>query len=772
MKLNRSKFVWIPKKSSVNDQLVSDLHQQLPQFSRKFIELSVSRGLTTRQEILDATEIQPQHFHNPSLLYQMDLAVERIMDSINRGSPILIYGDYDADGITSTLILLEALESMGANVHYYLPNRLIDGYGPNLERWNQLIEEYQLDLIITVDNGVAGHEVIEATQAKGVDVIVTDHHELSETLPLAFAVIHPKHPKGNYPFADLSGAGVALKLANALLGEIPIESLELAAIGTVADMVSLTDENRTIVLSGLNLLKNTLRPGLIHLFEQESISSNKIDSDTIGFIIGPRLNAIGRLGDPSPALEWLRTLDDEDALSYLSLIESKNQERRAITKNISEIVMDEIKQLEKLPNIILAQDQTWTAGVLGIVAGQITNHLQRPTILFQYLAEEEVYRGSGRSIEGINLFEALTHVQDYILYFGGHSQAAGLTVEESHWEDFNHALNTYMAKYQEDIYAAPIIKYDMELEIGEITLDFINEINLLAPFGTNNPRPIFSVKGITVKDLRIIGNDQTHLKITMQDEQNELAGIGFGMAGQGRGIQAGDNLSVVGELNLNEWRDIIQPQLMMKDLGSSGSIWIDVRGSQVDTRLFQVADALLVYRNRKILEKMSQQFLHRSTVIYGELMPSGNFQNLIIMEPPTHLSQLQELLNNYNFENIYLGSYVNQSKYLAGDFKREEFTRLYQFIVNNKTIDYSQEMQGIAEYLKIPYVKLRHMFLVFYEAGFVTMESSRLLFNQNSQDKVELTKLKSFHDYQGAFKGEALLNYQPIQKIKEYFEET
>lgn len=772
MKYSLAQYSWQRDHENVDKQTLNKLQTFFPDLSEKFLKLCIFRGYDTAEQIQEAINPEPQLFHSPFEFYQMGKAVERIMKGVENQEKILIYGDYDADGITSTLILLEALESLGAQVEYYLPNRYLDGYGPNLERWNQLIDEYHYDLIITCDNGVAGHEAIDSVNQKGVTVIVTDHHELQETLPDAYAIIHPNHPAGNYPFKELSGAGVALKVAHALLNEIPIESIELAAIGTVADMVSLTDENRTIVKSGLKLMGNTLRPGLIQLLKSEGVALDKIDSDTIGFIIGPRLNAVGRLGDPSPALELLRSIDDEIARDYLVIVNEKNNERRSLSEKINQEVEARLERDDSLALVIVEASPKWSSGVLGIVAGQMMNKYQRPVLLFQYDQEEKVYKGSGRSIPSINLFDLLTSIKDLIMYFGGHAQAAGLTVSQDQWEDFNQALKTAILDYQGEILAPESIQVDMTLKVEDIIIDLVEQIELLGPFGMDNPKPLFLFEAVDLVEARNIGSHKQHLRLdVIQNKSDKIPVIGFSMAQQGQGLQIGQEINLLGHLNINEWQGRKQAQIILKDLGIKGHHWIDVRGSHIHQDLFKLSNALFIFDQPKNLDLCQKLMKANDSILYGEEPSKRIYENLVIMESPKDISLLHRIIHGLDFEKIYLGVYSQYSRYLAGPLQRQDFTQLYKFLWNNQELNYLEHFRAISNFLNIPYIKIYAMFQVFLEAEFVTMESGQLKFRlESDQVKLNLPQLQKFQEYESAYQAEALLNYQSISDIKNYFE--
>ena len=301
-------------------------------------ELLWQRGLRDDDAVTNFMQPNSQQLHDPFLLNDMQKAVERIQSAVEAGEKITVYGDYDADGITSTTLMRETLEILGADVNVYVPNRFTDGYGPNLAAYQRIIAD-GTQLIVTVDNGVSGLEPIAYAQEHGVDVVVTDHHELPAELPKATAIVHPRYPGSNYPFGDLCGVGVAFKVATALLDEIPYESLDLVAIGTICDLVSLTDENRALVSLGLQQLQNTSRPGLVALCQAAGVEQATIDATSIGFGIGPRLNAIGRLGDATLGVNLLTTFDEEQAVEQAKFVESQNKERQGLVQEITTAAM-------------------------------------------------------------------------------------------------------------------------------------------------------------------------------------------------------------------------------------------------------------------------------------------------------------------------------------------------------------------------------------------------------------------------------------------------
>lgn len=392
----QSKSKW--QMTSVDETLIQSFCEALhiPPLLAKIL---VARDIQTVEEAKQFIEMDSSVLHDPFLMYQMDIAVETIQFAIDSQVPILIYGDYDADGVTSTTVLLRALRSLGALVDYAIPNRFKHGYGPNAELFEEKIAE-GFELIITVDNGISGHEAIAHAQQLGATVIVTDHHEIGETLPPADCIIHPRHPEGNYPFPELAGVGVAFKLATALLGQVDETLLPYVAIGTVADLVPLLDENRYIVKHGLALLQKSDDVGLRALAEVSKSHLHEADEETVGFSYGPRLNAPGRLQDATLAVEMLNAETETEASSYALQLNEMNVERQQMVQTITEEAEQMMQAYHEVPEVIVLAKEGWNPGVVGIVASRMTDKFYRPTIILGIDSETGEAKGSARSIEG------------------------------------------------------------------------------------------------------------------------------------------------------------------------------------------------------------------------------------------------------------------------------------------------------------------------------------------------------------------------------------
>lgn len=518
-------------------------------------------------------------FHDPFLLKDMDKAVGRINKAIETQEPILVFGDYDADGVSSTTVLMKALVELGANADYYIPNRFTEGYGPNGKAFRSAADS-GVGLIITVDTGISAIHEAKVAKDLGVDLIITDHHEPGPVLPDAFAIIHPKLDDSVYPFKDLAGVGVAFKFAHALLGRVPEHLLEFAAIGTIADLVPLMGENRLIALRGIEKLKSTQTPGLNALLKLAKTDRTAIDEETIGFMIGPRVNAAGRLGSADPAVQLMMTHDPEEAMMLAEEIDSVNKERQNIVSQIAEEAVAEVEMYYPIEDnsVLVVGKEGWNAGVIGIVASKLVEKYYRPTIVLSFDKEKGLAKGSARSIAGFDLFKNLSTCRDILPHFGGHPMAAGMTLNLNDVDELRSRLNA-LAKEQlkgEDL--IPVSHIDARIELKEITIETINELGMLSPYGVSNPKPKVLIDGANISTLRKIGADQSHLKLALEEEGTVIDGIGFGFGHLHDHISPSSKISVIGELSINEWNNIKKPQIFLRDIAVKSWQLFDFRG--------------------------------------------------------------------------------------------------------------------------------------------------------------------------------------------------
>ena len=701
--------------------------------------LVYQRGIQTEEALRDFLEPSLDQLHDPYELHDMDKAVTRIRQAIENYEQILIYGDYDADGMTSASIVKEALEQLGAECQVYLPNRFTDGYGPNASVYKYFIENQGISLIVTVDNGVAGHEAIELAQSMGVDVIVTDHHSMPEVLPDAYAIIHPEHPEAEYPFKHLAGCGVAFKLATVLLEEVQVELLDLVAIGTIADMVSLTGENRILVKYGLSVLKNTQRIGLQELFKIAGIQENEVDEETVGFQIAPRLNALGRLDDPNPAIELLTGFDEEEARDIALMINQKNEERKEIVQKI----YDEAKTMVDLnkPVQVLA-GEGWNPGVLGIVAGRLLEELHQPVIVLNI--ENDLAKGSARSIEAVDIFEALDPHRDLFVAFGGHAGAAGMTLEASKLEALSQVLVAYIEDNQVDLSTKNELFLDEELSLPDLTLETLKNFEKLAPFGMDNKKPVFYLKDFKVENARTMGAGNTHLKLKISQANVAFEVVAFGLGNLATEFSQTKNLELAVTLSVNKWNGQTSLQLMLVDARVNGIQLFNIRG-----------------KNAPLPENVP-------VLRFSEEMPNlEKSRAVVVYDLPERLNQLKVIIQQGHFEAIYFKNEIAQPYYLTGFGTRDQFAKLYKTIYQFPEFDIRYKLKELAAYLKIDPILLIKMIQIFEELDFVTIQDGVMQVNKKAEKKA----IENSHIYQElkkTVKEQELMALGTVQEIYDY----
>ena len=696
-------------------------------------QILYERGFKTSEDIEAFLRPDLSQLHDPFLLNDMDKAVTRIRRAIETNERILVYGDYDADGMTSSSIAKEALEMLGAEVEAYLPNRFTDGYGPNLSVYKYFIEQQDISLILTVDNGIAGHDAIAYAQGQGVDVIVTDHHSMPAELPSAYAVVHPEHPDANYPFKCLAGCGVAFKLACALLESIPTEMLDLVAIGTIADMVSLTDENRVMVKYGLEILKQTERVGLQELIALAGVDFADINEETIGFKLAPPLNALGRLDDPNPAVELLTGFDDEEAKTIAAMISEKNEERKTIVQAIFEEAMtlvDENKSVQ-----VLAKEG-WHAGVLGIVAGRIMEQINQPVIVLNI--ENGFAKGSARSLESVNIFNALDAHRDLFMAFGGHAGAAGMTLEADKLEELSQVLNDYIQEHAIDLSQKSALVIDEELYLPELSLDTLKGLETLAPFGMDNKKPIFLLRDFTVKQVRTMGQNGAHLKLKVAQEQAVFDLLAFNYGSLVTEFQQAQHLELAVTLSVNRWNGNTSLQLMLVDARVEGIQLLDLRA-----------------RNSALPDGVP--FLEDQT----------DSKAVVLFEIPEKEEDLLALFENRDFEVIYFKNMIKHQYYLTGSGTREQFAKLYKTIYQFPEFDVRHKLKELSQFLKIPDILLVKMIQIFDELDFVSIDDGIMTVNKDAQ-KREISDSHIYQDLKKLVKFQELMALGTPQEIYEF----
>jgi len=717
-----AKKKWLTPAEPVAASAIEELAQavSVPPLVAKLL---LARGITTADQAQAFLQADQQPLNDPLQMHDMQRAIDRIQTAIVAGDQITVYGDYDADGLTSTAIMFETLDQVGANVNYYIPDRFTDGYGPNQAAFDRLIAA-GTKLFVTVDNGVAGNAVIDAVQAQGIDVVVTDHHELPAKLPQAYAIVHPRHPEGQYPFGDLSGAGVAFKVATALLEEVPEELLDLAAIGTVADLVSLTAENRTIVTLGLKVLQQTTRPGLAALIKAAGLDPSQLDATSIGFGIAPRLNALGRLQSAQSGVELLTTLDDGRATELATQINQLNEKRQGLVREIAETALAQANQDDnQARQTLVITGHNWHEGVLGIVASRIVEATGKPTLVLNE-DDDGRLKGSGRSIEAYNLFAAIDPVRDSLVAFGGHHMAVGLTVMADQLDTLKTALETAATEGDLAANAQPVLQIDGELTIADASLATYEALQVLAPFGTDNPAPLFELKPTNVPQVRAIGSDKQHLKLQLSDGQHQVDAIAFSMGAAASAITASSTqVAVVGELGANTWNGQTKPQVMVKDIAVSGSQIIDARTQHLSARQFSTP-GIYVFFHQKLMKRLGDYLQPTAKAVLAndptlDLATVAADQPVYIVDCPDTLADLTQVLTQLPLNQLTLYLYRRESIYLVGMPKREQFARLFKFTTAHQDVDIHHQLSLVAGHLHLDRNLLIFMIQVFFEVGFV-----------------------------------------------------
>lgn len=503
----------------------------VPRVPPPVAQFLIQRGIDTHQK-LDAF-LNPPHKlpYDPLRLPGMDAAVRRLYKTVSRQEKVGIFGDFDVDGITGTAIIAEGLSTLGVPVTPYLPHRIDEGHGLSNDAVDKLTDQ-GVNLIITVDTGITAFEEVAYAQTKGADVIITDHHLPHDGLPDAVAAINPKLPGGTYPFYDLCGAGLGFKLIQGLYefyGQPWNPNLmELAALGTIADLVPMLDENRYLVSEGIRLMSETQRPGLKALCTSARVLPEEIDGETISFQIAPRINSAGRMGNPIDSFRLLTTDSQDEANTLTRKLESLNLERREATQQAYNLAIERIEAMAYLPAMLIVADEAIPRGVAGLVAGRLSEKYRRPAVVLAI--EEEVAVASARSIPEFNIVDAITASKDLLVRFGGHSQAAGFTVPRRSLPELATRLDAYTAEMLVSNKLEPVMTVDAVVSLADLTPEVMEWISALAPYGPENRRPLFASMGVAVRESRIIGYSQQHARLTVEQDGTVLTALAFNQA--------------------------------------------------------------------------------------------------------------------------------------------------------------------------------------------------------------------------------------------------
>lgn len=609
-------------------------------------QLCINRGMTRVDDIKNFIFFDPTDINDPFAFSQMHQAVSIIEDSIKKREKILIYGDYDVDGITATSLLYLYLKDKTTSLAYYIPVRLEEGYGLNAEAILWAHRE-GFKLIITVDCGISSISEVELAQSLGIKVVVTDHHTPPEVLPEAAAIINPKIVDNGYPFPDLAGVGVAWKLAQALeinsgrnekSGKIVLEDyLDLVSLGTVADVVPLINENRIIVSLGLEKIKKAERPGIKALMKITGLTGleeKPLTVGHIGFILAPRLNAVGRLAQGSAAVELLTGVEYSRCETQAKELDKMNCQRQELEGEILNQALQLIEETVDLDRdfVMVLASESWHSGVIGIVSSRLVEKFHRPVVLLAI--EGDVAKGSARSIEGFDIYAAFKQCQDYLMQFGGHKMAAGVKIAKENIGAFQRAINDYAHGLINKDLLLPSLKVDLELDTDGQEELYIKDCERLFPFGLGNPQPVFVYRNLGIREAKAVGNNQSHLKVTFDAGQYCLDGIGFNLSHHLSWLNPLSRVDVAVTLEKNSWNGYEKVQAIIKDIkphetntmrpvvklplpSSEGIIWEDYRNTkdraQYLIELLKKNDSCLIYvSSRENMESLKQLIIEAS----------------------------------------------------------------------------------------------------------------------------------------------------------------
>ena len=696
----------------ISDIFSEDYDSQTTVLNPAIEQLVLARQLATA-ESLDTFAKEETIHHDPFLFSEMSKIITRINEAIDQGEPILIYGDYDADGVTGTSILVRCLRELGALVDYYIPNRFYEGYGPNEDAFMQAIADgYQL--VITVDNGIAGVDEAEILLEHGVDLIITDHHQVKETLPRAYAILHPELDE-NYPFHHLSGAGVALKVAEALLQEvIPEDFYAIAMLGTIGDVVPLIDENRSIVKRGLAALRETEIEGLNAMMDLAGTEKSEVTEVNVGFELCPRLNAPGRMDEAALSVECLIAESEEEAKLIADQIESFNSERQKVTQKVLEEAtkLVDAKTLAK-KKVVILYSPNWHEGILGIVAGRLAKQWQKA--VFVVTDDHEGFlKGSARAVEGYHLFELLNKCQDLIERFGGHALAAGITFAPENLQ----ALEDKMNELLQEVEVTPSLQVDLSLPLSDLNVSFVEQLSILAPFGEGNRSPVIEVKNVYVKNIKPIGNKLQHLKFTLYQDKHSVDAIAFNQAPLAMYLTPDTLFSFVGEVKINEWNGNRSVQFH----------FIDVLCNE-----FQLIDL----RNRQAYEQRKDQL--QLATMYTNATEADEIETLIINQLPNSKEELMTLIKRKKPGNIVIAPLESNVTFAP----REKFVIVYKVVKQHGPITLNHQMINYFMRLGISKNELLFILQVFFEVELVIIKNGSV-FPTDSVTKRDLAEAPTY----------------------------
>lgn len=727
--------------------------------SKNIAKILNARNITDMNSVKKYFSDEYEEGYDPFLMHDMQKAVDRINEAIENEEKILVYGDYDADGITSTVLLVETLISMGANVSSYIPNRFEEGYGPNKEAFTKIIDS-GITLIITVDNGIAGVEEVDLANELGCDVIVTDHHKIQDTIPNAYAIIHPEHPEGNYPFKKLAGVGVAFKLAHALLEIFPDFLLDLVAIGTIADMVSITDENRIFVKQGLELINDDPRIGLKMLLELSGIDT-KIDEQTVGFYIAPKLNSIGRMDSAKLGLTFLMAEEPVTARALAEQIEQYNIQRKQVTEDIVKDVISKIENSEKKQKNVIMVSGEYHEGVLGIVASNIVEKYQKPVFIMN--EKEGVLKGSARSIFDFNIYVAMNKISDLFLAFGGHTLAAGFSFEKSNFEKIEEFLDNEFEEFKRNNDLKANKNIDIVTSLEDISYQFLNSLDALKPYGMDFEKPTVLIENAMVLNKAYFGSEKQYLRLTIADEVGNLDCITFKDSVTFDKVEKNDIIDLVCNIDKNNFNGRTKLQAHIIDIHIKEFLFEDLRFINYDIANIDI-NCLKLSKYKDDKDNNFYQYKDLDSLIDEE------FEYIYLLDIPTSKEYLYKIIN-LKPKKVFL---ICEEKQVLSDvylIDKNRLIKLFNLILstNNKQINVAQQLDKLLAILKTNVDSLKIMIQIFKELELINFVNNTIILNPYYKT-VDLKKSSSFIRMENIFEVENLLLKESITNINKILE--
>ena len=762
-----------------NSAMIEELSRKLNLHS-KLVELLLLRGIDNEKAINDFLHPTKELFHDPFLLKGMKETVGRLNYAIENNEKIVIYGDYDADGICASAILALFLSSEGLDVYVHIPNRIGDGYGLNSASLEKIIEENTPDLILTCDCGISGAEEVSFAMDLGVDVIVTDHHEISGAIPEC-VVVNPKQADCNYPYDMLCGAGVALKVVQAMRGtDKMLEYVDLACVATIADLVPLVDENRLIVQFGLKALNRKKNLGLTVLFDDLGLES--VTSGDIAYKIAPRINAAGRMGDAYRAFELVTSNNISKVKSIVSEINDDNARRKDICDEMYGEAVGDLAFEDMVNNrAIVLSHPTWEKGITGIVAARLSGDYNRPAFIM--VRSGDNYKGTCRSVEGVNIHELLSYCSDCLIEFGGHSQAAGFSIVPEKIPEFKAKVNEYLNKFPSE-YFLPRVNYDMQISTSDVTYDFVQSLEKLEPTGNGNVKPLFR---IDTDELRIspCKNNNAHISVTFDSGLQIFA---FNYSHVSYQLMAKGTKSIVTELQLSNFggkqvkgimRCCVPQNLFVNDVMAEGynysllkfvpktnPIFSACNDEELKESVSTLYGTLIIASSKAtydaFIEKYGSPLFNEfryatsknnftriivAPVISDKNISFANYDKIIFLDPPLNTGIIS-----------YLNSVTKAEIFVVGEFKenyevstdRDVFGKYFELMRRNRGQN-AGNIVGFFKNLKqidgsVSYTQFVFCLQVFEELGFITLIDNpfSIIFNSGVRADLSSSKIYSF----------------------------